>query len=85
VTATTTAGTTTIDTTVRVTGTVRWFSHKGFGFIDRHGDDDVYVHHSEIAGPGFRTLAAEAEVEFSVRHTRRGPEAVDVIVVGETT
>jgi CspA family cold shock protein len=83
VTATTTAEVTTASTTTRVTGTVRWFSHKGFGFIDRHGGGDVYVHHSAIVGAGFRTLAADAEVEFTVRQTRRGPEAVDVRVVTE--
>lgn len=65
----------------RVTGTVRWFSHKGFGFIDRHDGGDVYVHHSGITGTGFRTLSADAEVRFTVRQTARGPEAVDVVVV----
>jgi CspA family cold shock protein len=81
VTATTTAGATTTAAATRARGTVRWFSHKGFGFIDRHGGGDVYVHHSAIVGAGFRTLAADAEVEFSLRQTRRGPEAVDVTVV----
>jgi cold shock protein len=85
VTATTTAEATTIHAATRVRGTVRWFSHKGFGFIDRHGGGDVYVHHSAIVGAGFRTLAADAEVEFSLRQTRRGPEAVDVTVVSGTT
>jgi cold shock protein len=84
VTATTTAEATTTDAPTRVTGTVRWFSHKGFGFIGRHGGGDVYVHHSEIAGAGFRTLATDAEVQFSIRQTRRGPEAVDVVVVGDS-
>jgi CspA family cold shock protein len=65
----------------RVTGTVRWFSHKGFGFIDRHDGGDVYVHHSGITGTGFRTLSADAEVRFTVRQTARGPEAVDVVVL----
>ena len=65
----------------RVTGTVRWFSHKGFGFIERHDGGDVYVHHSGIAGTGFRTLSADAQVRFTVRETDRGPEAVDVVVV----
>jgi CspA family cold shock protein len=79
--ATTTAEATTTDKASRVTGTVRWFSHKGFGFIDRHGGGDVYVHHSGIVGSGFRTLATGAVVQFSVRQTRRGPEAVDVVVI----
>lgn len=67
----------------RTTGMVRWFSAKGFGFIARRGGDDVYVHHSQIVGDGFRSLSAGRRVEFSVRGTRRGPEAVDVELVSE--
>lgn len=83
--ASTTAEATTTDVTSRVTGTVRWFSHKGFGFIDQHGGGDVYVHHSAITGSGFRTLSTDAVVRFSVRQTRRGPEAVDVVVTDDST
>jgi CspA family cold shock protein len=68
---------------VHVTGTVQWFSHKGFGFIRRRDGEDVYVHHSGIAGTGFRTLSRDARVRFSVRQTPRGPEAVDVVVMDE--
>lgn len=81
-TAITTADTAGTEAPARVSGTVRWFSHKGFGFIDRHDGGDVYVHHSGITGTGFCTLSADAEVQFSVRETARGPEAVDVVVVG---
>lgn len=76
-----TAPTADTGTTARVAGTVRWFSHKGFGFIDRHDGGDVYVHHSGIAGAGFRTLATGAQVHFTIRQTPRGPEAVDVVTV----
>lgn len=85
-TATTTADAQRIDLADASTvmrGRVRWFSHKGFGFI--HGADgaDIYVHYSGIAGAGFRTLPPGAEVRFSIRHTRRGPEAVDVVEIGD--
>jgi CspA family cold shock protein len=73
--------TTTAAADTRVAGSVQWFSDKGFGFIGRHGGGDVYVHHSGIVGSGFRTLATGAEVVFTVRQTRRGPEAVDVVVI----
>ena len=65
------------------TGTVKWFNDaKGYGFIARDdGSKDVFVHHSNIAGSGFKTLAEGAKVEFEVRDGQKGPEAVDVTPV----
>jgi CspA family cold shock protein len=62
------------------TGTVKWFSdQKGYGFITPdEGDKDLFVHHSNIAGTGFKSLAEGAKVEFDRREGTKGPEAVDV-------
>jgi CspA family cold shock protein len=66
------------------TGTVKWFDEKkGYGFIaPEGGDKDVFVHHSQIAGDGFKTLQEGAKVEFETREGQKGPEATNVTVVG---
>jgi CspA family cold shock protein len=60
-------------------GTVKWFNdRKGFGFIEREGDDDVFVHHSAISGSGFKTLAEGDQVAFEVEQGAKGPSAQNV-------
>ena len=60
-------------------GTVKWFnSEKGYGFISREGDDDIFVHYSNISGNGYRSLEAGQEVEFDVGAGRKGDEAQNV-------
>lgn len=61
-------------------GTVKWFSDKkGYGFITREGEDDVFVHYSSISGEGFRTLREGERVAFEISHGERGPKATNVI------
>ena len=63
----------------REEGTVKWFNEsKGYGFIQREGADDVFVHYSAIQTPGFKTLKEGQRVEFSVEPGRKGMQAVDV-------
>ena len=60
-------------------GTVKWFSEKkGFGFISQDEDGDVFVHHSSIDMPGFKTLAEGDCVSFEVEEADRGPKAKNV-------
>ncbi|MCO5318819.1 MAG: cold-shock protein [Microthrixaceae bacterium] len=64
------------------TGTVKFFNNeKGYGFISREGEDDVFVHFSNIAGEGFKSLDEGQTVEFEVGPGRKGPEALNVRVV----
>ena len=62
------------------TGTVKWFNDaKGFGFIaPDEGGKDLFVHYSNIASSGFKTLTEGARVEFDAQEGRKGPEAVNV-------
>ncbi|WP_458412590.1 cold-shock protein [Schinkia sp. CFF1] len=60
-------------------GKVKWFnSEKGFGFIEREGGDDVFVHFSAIQGDGFKSLDEGQEVTFEIENGQRGPQATNV-------
>ncbi len=64
----------------RVIGTVKWFNAtKGFGFIERENDKDVFVHYSEISGDGYRSLEEGQRVEFTVVDGQKGPQAQNVV------
>jgi CspA family cold shock protein len=64
-------------------GTVKWFSdEKGYGFITPDdGAKDVFVHHSAIAGDGFKSLSEGAKVSYDVEEGQKGPAAANVQVV----
>ena len=54
-------------------GTVKWFSNeKGYGFIEREGGEDVFVHFSAIAVDGYRSLTEGQRVEFEVVQGDKG-------------
>ncbi|MCG3199891.1 MAG: cold-shock protein [Candidatus Omnitrophica bacterium] len=61
-------------------GTVKWFNDaKGFGFITPdNGGEDLFVHHTDIQGAGFKSLAEGAKVSFETSRGDKGPKAVNV-------
>ena len=64
------------------TGIVKWFNEKkGFGFIEQEDGPDVFVHHSGISGSGFKSLKEGDRVNFEIEQGKKGPAAVNVIVV----
>ena len=59
---------------------VKWFDEKkGYGFIEQEDGPDLFVHHSAIEMPGFKTLADGDRVSFNVEKGDRGPVAKNVI------
>ncbi len=63
----------------RVTGTVKWFNDsKGYGFIQREGGADVFVHYRAIRGEGHRSLVEGQQVEYSIVQGQKGLQAEDV-------
>ena len=65
------------------TGTVKWFNAaKGYGFITPdEGGKDLFVHFSQIAGEGYKSLDEGSRVEFEAREGQKGPEAINVALV----
>lgn len=64
----------------RQTGTVKWFDNgKGYGFIEREGGKDLFVHFRAISGEGYRSLEDGQKVEFTEVDGQKGPQADNVI------
>jgi len=64
-------------------GVITFFNEmRGYGFIATEpapeGPRPIYVHHSRIAGRGYRTLREGDVVTFDLRESRQGLEAVNV-------
>ena len=66
----------------RIIGTVKWFNgSKGYGFIEREGKEDVFVHFSAIQADGYRNLMESQQVEFTVEQGPKGLQAANVVII----
>jgi len=62
------------------TGKVKWFNaSKGFGFIETDDGGDVFVHHNDIQGEGYKSLDEGEPVSFEVVQGDKGPRAANVL------
>jgi CspA family cold shock protein len=60
-------------------GAVKWFSDsKGYGFISRESEQDIFVHYSSIDMSGRKTLHEGQKVEFEVADGPKGVQATQV-------
>ena len=65
-----------------MTGKVKWFNaEKGYGFIQREGGKDLFVHFSGIKSDGFKTLEEGWNVEFDGIQGARSEPATNVVHV----
>jgi CspA family cold shock protein len=63
-----------------ISGVVKWFNdEKGFGFIEREGGSDVFVHYSAINSAGRKTLVEGQHVSFEISDGAKGPQASNVV------
>lgn len=70
------------EVTVLAEGIVKWFSDKkGYGFIEQEDGPDVFVHHTGIDAPGFKSLSEGDRVSFDVEQGQKGPAAANVKVL----
>jgi CspA family cold shock protein len=62
-------------------GEVKWFNRKKrYGFITAEGGEEVFVHERQILNSQGSTPREGQHVRFHRGHSRKGPEALNVVL-----
>lgn len=65
-------------------GTVKWFNNeKGYGFIKQDGQEDIFIHYSNVEKEGYKTLKEGQTVEFDLVKTIKGNQAQNIKPIKE--
>ena len=59
-------------------GTIKRLTEKGYGFIDRGGDKDLFFHMSDLEGVTYEELREGQRVTFNEGSGPKGPRAENV-------
>jgi CspA family cold shock protein len=63
-------------------GIVKTFNkQKGYGFIQGKEENSYFFHYSELQMKGFKTVDEGQKVEFDVKETERGMNAINIKLV----
>ncbi len=59
-------------------GKIKTLTQRGFGFIEREDEKDLFFHSNDLVGVEFDDLEVGDEVTFQVSESDKGPKAVEV-------
>ncbi len=59
-------------------GTIKTLTERGFGFIQREGEDDLFFHSNDLVDVEFDDLKVGDTVSFEVASSGKGPKAESV-------
>ena len=65
-------------------GKVKKFNkEKGYGFITGEDEKDYFFYYTSLNMSGFKTVDADAKVEFDAQETERGLRDVNIDIIKE--